>query len=54
MLWSLIFFVCALVVAFVGFAGLAGSWTWLAAALCLLFLLLFVLATVTDRRAPPA
>ena len=42
--WSLALLVCALVAAILGFGGLAGTLSWMAQALFVVFLVLFVVS----------
>ncbi|MBI3879631.1 MAG: DUF1328 domain-containing protein [Verrucomicrobia bacterium] len=49
--WSLTFLLVALLAAFLGFTGIAGTAVWLAKASFVIFLWLFVLSLIFGRRA---
>ena len=48
--WSLSFFVIALIAAFLGFGGIAGTATDIAKALFVVFLILFFVSLLLGRR----
>ena len=50
--WALTFFILAIVAAVLGFGGIAGTLTWAAKVLFVVFLILFVVSAITGRRTP--
>lgn len=53
-LWALLFLVITLVLAWLGFSGIAGSATWSCQGGFVVFLILFVVAAVTDVQESPS
>lgn len=51
--WAVTFLVIAIVAAFLGFGGIAGTATGIAKALFFVFLVLFVLSLAIPRLRPP-
>lgn len=51
--WAITFLVIALIAAILGFGGIAGTAVGIAKLLFFILLVLFVLALVFGRRAPP-
>ena len=51
--WALTFFILAIAAGILGFTGVAGTLAWGAKALFVAFILLFIVAAVLGRRAPP-
>jgi uncharacterized membrane protein YtjA (UPF0391 family) len=52
--WALTFLVLAIVAAFFGFGLVVGMAAWIAKALVMLFLVLFLVSISTGRRTPVA
>jgi uncharacterized membrane protein YtjA (UPF0391 family) len=52
--WAIVFAVIALVAGILGFVALSGTLAWIAKALLLVFVVLFVLSLVFGRRRGPA
>lgn len=50
--WAVTFLIVALVAAFLGFTGIAGTAVWIAKVLFVVFLALFIFAVVFRRRPP--
>jgi uncharacterized membrane protein YtjA (UPF0391 family) len=51
--WSITFLVIAIIAAFFGFGGIAGTATEFAKILFGAFLILFIVSLIMGRRAPP-
>jgi uncharacterized membrane protein YtjA (UPF0391 family) len=51
--WALTFLIVALVAGVLGLTGIAGAATQIAWVLLIVFLLLFLVSTITGRRVPP-
>jgi uncharacterized membrane protein YtjA (UPF0391 family) len=51
--WSITFFIVAIIAAFFGFGGIAGSATDIAKILFGIFVVLFLVSLVFGRRLPP-
>ena len=52
--WALIFLIIALIAAVFGFGVIEGTAAWIARALFLVFLILFVISLVTGKKPPMA
>lgn len=52
--WALTFLIVAVIAALLGFGGIAGEAAWVAHALLVVFLVLFLVSALTGRRLPPA
>jgi uncharacterized membrane protein YtjA (UPF0391 family) len=51
--WALLFLVVAIIAAVFGFGGIAADAAWIARALFVVFLILFVVSLILGRGAPP-
>jgi uncharacterized membrane protein YtjA (UPF0391 family) len=51
--WALTFLIVAFISAILGFGGLAGDAAWIAHILFVVSLVLFMVASLTERRVPP-
>ena len=51
--WAVTFLIIALVAAVFGFGGIAGTAAWIAQALFVVFLVLFLISFLMGRRSPP-
>ena len=52
--WSISFLIIAIIAAFCGFGGIAGTATDIAKALFVAFIVLFFVSLLLGRRVPPA
>jgi uncharacterized membrane protein YtjA (UPF0391 family) len=52
--WAVTFLIIAIIAAFLGFGGIAGTSTEIAKVLFFAFLILFVVSLIMGRRVPPA
>ncbi len=50
--WAITFLVIALIAAALGFGGIAGTASWIAQVLFVVFLIAFLIAVVAGRRTP--
>lgn len=50
--WAILFFVLALVAAFLGFGGVAAESAWMGKVLLVVFVILAVVSMVAGRRGP--
>lgn len=51
--WALIFLAIAIIAALFGFGGIAGTASWFAQVLFVVFLIMFVVSLLMGRRRPP-
>jgi uncharacterized membrane protein YtjA (UPF0391 family) len=51
--WALTFLIVAIIAAVLGFGGIAGDAAWIAHALFVVFLVLFLVSLLVGRRVPP-
>lgn len=52
--WALTFFILAIIAGVLGFSGVAGTLAWGAQVLFAAFIVLFLVALIAGRKAPPA